>query len=677
MDGRTVIRESRRSVVWLLLSVVALWGCSRAVTAPPAPAPAVEGARQLVSVDTVPVPRSFREAIEAGTRTRDGRPGPRYWQQRVDYRIDAELDPKTGRLQGEEVITYHNRSPDTLRILVLHLYQNLFRPGEARVERVPVTEGMTIERIAVAGSEAVRVEDGGDVPPTGAVYQEDGTLLYLRLPRPLLPGDSTTLQIAWHFTVPPAEAPRTGHIDHVVYNVAQWYPQVAVYDDVHGWDATPYWSQGEFYLEYGDFDVSLTLPEGWVVAATGTLENPDEVLTPTARRRLQLALERDTIVQVITADDLASGNATQRVPGGQLTWQFRARNVRDFAFAASNRYLWDATRAVTPDADGDGRPEVIAVHALYRPEAEDWREAARYTQHAVQFHASRWYPYVYPQITSVEGPVFGMEYPMIVFVQSVSDPRLLYTVITHEVGHMWFPMMVGSNEHDFAWQDEGLNTYIENLSVKDFFPDTRLFEDDRRRYFMIAGTDLEKPMMREADLYGPGPAYVIAAYSKPSVVLRALAKVVGEDTLHAAIREYTRRWLFKHPMALDFFNTVESVVGRDLDWFWQPWWYTTNVLDQAIVGVEVAANGGGEQARVTVENQGEIPMPVELVLTMADGQTRRVVVPVEVWLGGARRHTETVDLPGRLERVEIDPQQDFPDVDRTDNVWTRQGGVGG
>ena len=665
--------------VRILVSGLALLlaACSRG-PAPAAPTPTAvaepDTARRDIrwAARPVPVPPSFQRAVNEGTRTLDGRPGPAYWQQRVAYRIDAELDPGTGRLQAEERVTYYNRSPDTLHVVVFNLYQNLFRAGAPRNEPVPITGGLTLERFAIAGAEAHAIDINAEAPPARATYHLDGTLLVAHLPRPLAPGDSVEFQVAWHFTVPSADAPRTGHSDHQVYQVAQWYPQIAVYDDLRGWNADPYLGTGEFYLEYGDFEVALTVPEGWLVAATGTLENPDEVLTDVARERLLLALRSDSVVQVVSVDDRDAGNATQRAPGGQLTWRFQARDVRDFAFAVSNRYVWDATRAVISDRAG-GRRDTVAVHAFYRPDATAWRNAARFTRHALTFMSRIGHPYIYPQITATEGPVFGMEYPMIVFVADIEDQGFLYTVIAHEVAHMWYPMMVGSDEKRHAWQDEGPASYLENLALADIARDDDVWGDELSSYMQVAGTELEKPMMREADLYGPGPAYEVASYSKPALLLRALGHIIGQDALHTALREYSRRWLLKHPTPLDFFNTVEDVAGRDLDWFWHPWWYETAVLDQAIADVTITPAASGETVAITVEDRGDAPMPVLLAITLEDGQVRRETVPVDVWLRGARRHRVELQVPGRVTRVEIDPEDVLLDVDRTNDVWVRSG----
>ncbi|HLL48776.1 MAG TPA: hypothetical protein VK399_18890, partial [Longimicrobiaceae bacterium] len=305
----------------------------------------------------VPVPTSYRQAVQRGTRTPAGAPGERYWQQRVSYRIEAELDPRTALLRGRQRIVYRNRSPVQLTTMVLNLYQNIFTESVPRNRYAPNTGGVTLERV-VAQGQPLSVRTADDLPvvtpregaPVG--YAVQGTLARLVLPRAIAPGDSAVLEIDWRHTVPPEGAFRTAYEDALggrVLQVAQWYPQVAVFDDVYGWDATPYLGDGEFYLEYGDFDVSLTLPAGWLVGGTGTLRNPEQVLTPAAQQRLAAVVSgADSTARVVGEAELAGGGATQRGANGRLTWRFTAGDVRDFAFAVSDRYVWDAARAQVP-----------------------------------------------------------------------------------------------------------------------------------------------------------------------------------------------------------------------------------------------------------------------------------------------------------------------------------------
>jgi len=651
-------------------TLVLVSACAGATTtAPPLPPAQVELRPPEVlqlrhHVRPVETSRAFDRALANGTRTTTGHPGSAYWQNRVSYRIDAELDPATAQLQGELVAVYRNNSPDTLRSVLLHLHQNAFAPGAQRVRRVPQTPGVTVERVAVDDVVArAATAAGATRQPT---YRVDGTLMWVELQRPLAPGTSVELQVGWSLTVPPRGAPRTGHAEKQAYVVAQWYPQVAVYDDLRGWHDRPYWTNGEFYLEYGSFDVSLTVPEGWLVAATGTLDNPEDVLPEHVQQRLRRALAQDSIVHVVTADDLEQGSATVREMGGQLTWRFRAEDVRDFAFATSNRYLWDATRIVATTADRGP----IAVHALYRPEAGAWREAARYMKHATSFHMQHWGSYIYPQISAAEGPIGGMEYPMLVFIGAPTDPVALYSVLSHEIAHEWWPMMVGSNETMHAWQDEGLVTYVEDLSVRDYFPGETPHLSTQDAYLRIAGTDAELPLMTAPDLFGVGPQYGVAAYTKPGTLLRALGGVIGDSTVQRALREYTTRWMLKHPSAWDFFNVVEDVAGQDLDWFWSPFWFSTAVFDQAVNGVMMEQDGATQRVSVIVEDRGHAPLPVLLRITTSDGRTHDVELPVDAWLAGGIRQRISVEVSAPATRVEIDPERRFPDVERGNNVWT-------
>ena len=614
----------------------------------------------------VPIPRSFLDAIGRGSRTDQGVPGPNYWTQKVDYSIEAELDPETAILAGRETITYRNNSPDDLDRLILHLYQNLFSGGMERTRSVPITGGIILERVSLEGQE---LREARGRPELGS-YIVDGTLMAVYLNQRLRPGGTVELEIEWRFEVPPEGAPRHGHIDNRLFNVAQWYPQVAVYDDIEGWHIWPYLGNGEFYLEYGDFDVSITVPEGWLVGASGTLQNADEVLPDPIRHRLEEAMTSDEVVHVVTEEDFGPGLATVLGSEGTLTWRFRADGVRDFAFATSDEYLWDAAHTLTPDADGDGEDEVVALHALYRPVAETWADAAEYIRHAVTFHAERWHPYPWPQMTGAEGPVGGMEYPMLTFVAAFSDPRSVYETLNHEISHMWYPMMVGSNEPSYPWMDEGLGTYVEAYATGDFWDDPEYWRTDQNAYLLVAGLEQETPIMRHSDLHGPYGTYGQAAYWKPAALLRALEAVIGRDALWFSLRAYSENWIYRHPTPHDFFNLVEEAAGRDLDWFWYPFWYETAALDQAITNVRVT---DGAATEVTIANLGKAFMPVHLLLTLSGGDTIREVVPVEVWLLGARVHTVTIDLPRgeTLTSVEIDPEEDFPDVDRENNIWGR------
>ncbi len=634
------------ALVWLASGTGLL---AQATTERPRPYPVFETA-------------DFTRAVEAGTRTRTGRPGEQYWQQYARYRLEATLDPAARRLTGRGTVVYLNRSPETLPALTFNFFQDLFAPNAVRNEIVNVTKGFELSRVAAQG-EVLYPADSGARPRV----LRRATLALVRLPQPLAPGDSVTLEFSWAFDVP-EQGPRMGH-DGEVFYLAYWYPHVAVYDDVNRWVQYPHMGNSEFYMGYADYDVAITVPEGWLVGATGTLTNPNEVLTRAARERLARARRASEVVHVVSAADRAAGEATARASGGTLTWRFRATNVRDFAFGTSDRYVWDATHAVAGDHSGDGRPDTTAIHTLYRPGLTAWEQDARYTRFSVEFLSRYLWPYPYPHMTAVDGIAScgGMEYPMMTCIGGTRDTMSLFGTTFHEVAHMWFPMIVGSNEQAHAWQDEGLTSYNTAQGAAEFFgrsDDASLFGG----YLFLARRGGEVELMRHGEQYPlNSPAYGVASYAKMASILRMLRGLIGEETFLRAYREYGRRWVNKHPTPYDLWNTFNDVVGRDLGWFWRTWFYETWTLDHAIAAVTPAGTG----LDVVIEDRGLAPMPARVAVTRANGTVDRLEVPVDVWLGGARQHTLRVADGASVNRIEIDPDGLFADVDRDNQTWTR------
>lgn len=606
----------------------------------------------------IPTPQ-FERAVEQGTRTATGEPGPAYWTNRADYTIRATLSPETKRLHGTETIRYHNNSPDELPFVLIHLRQNLHKANAMRNRIVPITSGMEISEVK-AGGEAL--QEGATEREAG--YRSRGTLMQVLLPEPLSPGSTAELAFTWSFDVPELGAPRMGQ-DGEVFYVAYWYPQLAVYDDVNGWKADQYMGNGEFYMDYGDYDVEITVHEGWVIGATGTLQNPEGVLSEQTRTRLAEAAHTRETVSIVGENERAAGVSTVATDTGQLTWHFKADNVRDFAFGTSNLYVWDATTANVGDRDGDGQDDTAMIHAFYRPDRPAWNRSAEFAQFAIEHLSKTIMPYPYPHMTTVEGIIGGgMEYPMITLIGGARNDRSLFGVTYHEIGHMWFPMVVGQDEKQYTWMDEGLTSFNANEGASDFWQEDA-WDPARQGYYRIAGSGVEVEPMRHADDYPDGtPARGIAGYSKPAVSLHALRGMIGEARFRPIYQEYARRWAFKHPQPYDLFNTFEDQLGEDLDWFWRTMFYETWTLDQAVASVEQ----NGEQVVVTIEDRGLSPMPTPVRVTYEDGRMAEQVVPVATWLNGEREATLTFD-PGAVTRVEIDPDQFFPDVDRENNVW--------
>jgi peptidase M1-like protein len=612
----------------------------------------------------VPVIPEFAAAIQRGTRSATGAPGPRYWEQRQRYNIEARVAPDSLKVSGRERVVYFNRSPDALRFVVLNLYQNLFRglTGGLNMTRV-AAEGQAMQRLTAA-----QIEQNLAGVNVTAGWFENGSLGRIYLPRPLASGDSAVFEFEWSFRVPPSTAPRTGYEDALggrVLQVAQWYPQIAVYDDVVGPDVTPYTGNAEFYLDYGDYDYSITAPAGWLVAGTGVLQNPEQVLTPEVRQRLAQAMQTDSPVRVVGQQNI--GHGTVQGTNGMVTWHYTAQNVRDVAWASSNRYYWDAMRAPIPQPGGGVK--YIPAYAFYRPGAPFWDHGVRHGEHAISFLSREEVPYIYPQITVTEGPVYGMEYPMIVFVgRPTGSEKELYAVIGHEVGHEWFPMMVGGDEAVAVWMDEGINTYQEALAYNDYWKGTDHWSEPRGYYFAAAGRRTDVPLMRNGESFD-NESLGIAGYYKPGLVMRALRATLGDSVFHAAMRTYIDEWMLKHPYPWDFFNTFERVAGRDLDWFWYPWFFTNATLD---LGLGTVTPGAGN-VTVTVRDVGQVPAPAFLVITTDQGVVRQTI-PVERFLNPPNQRAVTVTIPvqGHVTRVEIDPEQQFPDVNRRNNVWVGQ-----
>ncbi len=623
---------------------------------------AAQSAREMSVSDTSAF-RALDLPAPNMVRTGSGRPGAHYWQQRVDYRIAATLDSGSNSVRGRETIHYVNRSPDALPYLWLFLEQNICAPASITnvLNQPPLTFGTTSFDFSCQGLpksregglalEYVRIR-GADAKRS--VY---GTTARIDLARALLPNESTDIELGWSFPVAEQGAGRMGR-DGPLLEIGQWYPRVAVYDDVHGWNHEPYIGAGEFYLEYGSFDVTLTVPASYIIAATGQLRNPEQVLTATERARLQRARVSDTAIAIIARGEAGDVARTRPSTRGVLTWHFTADSVRDFAWAAAPGMLWDAS-----GYDG------ILIETLYRPNADKWPEANRIARAAIKRFSEHWYHYPYSHATTVEGPVGGMEYPMLTFVPNSPTREEQQWVVAHEFGHEWFPMIVGSNERLYPWMDEGFNTFIDYDNAALYFAGTPTGDTVQlhplRIYEAHARAGSEQPLITN-------PTEVRdlewGAYQKPALMMQMLRnEVLGPERFDHAFREYIRAWAFKHPTPADFFRVMRDASGMNLDWFWHEWIYGTARLDQAVDSISAGKDGG---SIVHVSSRGSMIMPAELSLEFADGTRQRTRLPIEMWDLGARFDYH---VPGgkTVKRAELDARHALPDVDRTNNAWPR------
>lgn len=588
-------------------------------------------------------------------RTASGAPGPDYWQQQVDYRIDVQLDPEARTVTGREHVTYHNRSPETLDCLWVHLEQNVLRAdsigtligaGDAVGGPSEPSDGVQIAEVSAGGT------------PLG--HHVHDTLLRVELPQPIRAGATFEFDIAWSFTVPQKVFRRYGTWkckQGIVWELAQWFPAVAVYDDVHGWNTLPYLGTGEFYTNYGTYDLSITVPRDHLVVATGVLQNPEQVYTATQRERLaQAAQSRDTVM--IRSPEEVGDPASRPAGSGPLTWRFRAENVRTAAWAASAAFALDAcTTGQT------------LVQSVYPAESLPvWSKSTQMLRTAIEGYSKQWYPYPYPVATNVAGIEGGMEYPMLIFCsgQNRRSEQGLYGVTTHEIGHNWFPMLVNTDERRHAWMDEGFNTFINKYSTREWFPNAKL---PKVAPFAAMMKSAGVPMVTAADRLN-GMQLGILAYEKPGMALYVLREVVlGPARFDFAFRTYIQRWAFKSPQPADFFRTMENAAGMDLAWFWRGWFLEDALLDQAVDRVQQA--NGRIPARVTFINHDRMVMPLHFVATFADGSVEERKLPVELWYQSDKA---TVALRGKGEVVEvrIDPEQMLPDAERKNNVWSKE-----
>jgi len=646
----------RRAVVLLCLAgFLGLQHASAQHSVKPVNYGIVQGQERPIPYPVIPSPQ-LDQAVKRGTRTRSGQPGPNYWMNKATYRMEAQLSPGSRMLRAHGTITYVNNSPDTLKQLVVQLRQNFYKEGVVRNRPTGVTGGLHISEVALDGQPLL---EQGRRSPSG--YRIRGALMYVYPQQPLAPGDTARLHAAWNFKVPKAGGYRMGQ-DGEAFYLGYWYPQMAAYDDLNGWFDQPYMGDGEFYMDYADYQVSITVPQGWLVTATGALQNRDEVLTPAVQKRLELAAQSDTTVHIVNPAERKPGYSTRKSGDGTLTWRFSAHQVRDFAFGTSADYAWDATSAQT----GDG---TTLIYAFYRPEHRYWDRAAEFARFTIEDMSRRFMPYPWPHMSIVEGIIGGgMEYPMLTLIGSYGSYRRVFGTIYHETGHMWFPMQVDSNEKRYAWMDEGLTTYNTAEGEAAFWPDYQAWQPGESYYYRLAGSGREVPPMRHADRYPVhGPARVLASYTKPGLALHALEGIMGTEDFRKAYRSYARSWQFKHPSPYDLFNRFERVYGKDLDWFWTSMFYTDWTLDQAIASV----NSNDEGVTVTVKDLGLTPMPVFLRVTYEDGNVVNKRISVDEWLKGKRTVSAAFEA-GTPARVEIDPDHWLPDVDLSNNVWTAE-----
>ncbi|HEV7780029.1 MAG TPA: M1 family metallopeptidase [Chitinophagaceae bacterium] len=609
-------------------------------------------------------------------RSASGEPGPRYWQNRADYKITSSLDTAQHRVSGDVDIFYTNNSPDNLKFLWLQLDQNIYRK-ESRGSATTTEAGGRWANPNFTDGDKIR---SISVEYNGKTFTPKYTITDTRMQIWLQDavkagGGKVKLSIQFEFTIPERGTDRMGRLNTkngIVYEVAQWFPRLAVYDDIQGWNTLPYLGAGEFYLEYGDIDFSVTAPANLIVVGSGELQNPQDCYTATQMSRWASAKNSDKTVMIRSEKEVTDPNS--RPKQANCTWHFKIQNTRDVAWAASKAFIQDAAKINLPSGKKSMAISVYPAEAIVK---NGWQRSTEMVKGSIEHYSNKWFEFPYPAATNVAGAVGGMEYPGIVFCSAFSSGGGLWGVTDHEFGHTWFPMIVGSNERKYAWMDEGFNTFINGLSGEAFnkgefnnasyFPDVNSQDNVRRNF----GEDMDGlyniPEVIQQDNLGN------AAYSKPAQMLNTLREVVlGKERFDAAFREYVARWAFKHPTPWDFFHTMENVSGEDLGWFWRGWVLNTWKLDQAVKGVVYTDEKPENGSEITIENMDKMVMPVTVLIKEANGKQHRIDLPVEVWQRGAE-WTFGVPTTSEIKEVILDPDKKLPEWSRDNNTWKKKG----
>lgn len=603
------------------------------------------------------------------TRTASGMPSENYWQNQADYQIEVALDEEAHVLSGKISIDYTNNSPEPLDFVWLQLEQNRFTADSRGTLTTPV-QGNRYNGDTDGGFDisnvAAKVGSKGSVSSKHLITD---TRMQVWFDQPIpAKGGEATISMDFSFKVPVKGMDRMGRLeveDGWIYAFAQWYPKMAVYDDIEGWNVEPYLGAGEFYLEYGNFDYKVTVPYDHIVVGSGKLMNPKEVLSKELQNRYAQAQESDETVTLIGLDEIQNTEVTRPKQDGTVTWHFQIENSRDIAFATSKTFIWDAAKINLPSG------KTILAQSVYPKEShgeEAWSRSTEYSKASIEHYSEMWFEFPYATATNVAADIGGMEYPGLNFCRYTSKGRGLWGVTDHEFGHNWFPMIVGNNERRYAWMDEGFNTFINHYSTLEFnngeYPSTLNQTRRSNNYFLSETREGIDTYPDVVDISNLG----MIAYRKPAIGLIVLREyVLGEERFDNAFKSYIKTWAYKHPQPSDFFNHMENVAGENLSWFWSGWFYGNGNVDLGISGVFPYAGN----SLVVLSNEGDIPMPVLLEIEFEDGTKERKMLPVEIWQRG-KEWAHMIESEKKVKSVTVDPDKILPDVNLSNDSWPQK-----
>lgn len=568
------------------------------------------------------IPRNFEDAVKHKTRTFKGVPGLHYWQNRSYYTIDVNLDPKTNMVSGREKIEYQNLSPDSLNFLVFRLYQNVNKIGNARdwtVGEKNVSQGILLHKLIV-GKDTINLEK----PPKGFRYS--ATNLYVPLTEKLAPGKNLAIEVEWEFQVPDSIQIRMGKYKTGAFFIAYWYPQIAVYDDVDGWDRNEYYGTVEFYNDFNDYDVTISVPANYYVWASGELQNENNVYSEKILKRLQQARKMDSTFHILTSEDWHLKDVQEI-----KQWKFKAKNVTDFAFVVAKNYHWDATSTIVDKQTG--RRTLISV--LYPDSVPHYSTVLPYVRKILHYYSTELpgVPYPYSHTTNFcnGNRGGGMEFPMLTNDGAPTKKNSLIGLLAHEIAHTYFPFYMGINERKYAWMDEGWATFLTSAFMTTIDTSRTVMGSLSGRYKRMAGTEYDVPLAVPTTLTRSN-AYRFEAYSRSSMSYSILHCALGKKKFQRALQEYIHIWHGKHPIPTDFFFSMEKASGEDLSWIWNTWFYGFGYPDLALTNVKVKKN----RAEVEVKKVGLLPIPVKINILYADSSRESVMKPISVWKNGEK-----------------------------------------
>jgi len=598
-------------------------------------------------------PINIQKAYEKGTRSKEGLPGPNYWQNRANYSMKIRLNPTTPSLHGNETIQYFNYSPDTLYRVVFQLFPDIYKTGNPRdfnVDPGDEHEGVSIINFSVNGH---KMEISGNSLET--VRLNTGFVIFPE--EPILPGSETTFKVEWQFRINNHSHQRSGRVDESSFFIAYFFPRIAVYDDINGWNYHDYRGITEFYNDYGDFDVEIEVPDNYLVWATGLLQNPAKVLDDKYLERYQMALKSDEIIHIINEEEAASMNITPKRSSNK--WIFKAENVSDFAFGTSDHYLWDASSLVVDKNTG----RRVFIDAAYNKNSIDFYLVAEIARNSVEImsYDIPGVPFPYPQITVFNG-LSEMEYPMMVNDMSVSK-NMVVSLTAHEIFHSYFPFYVGINETSYAWMDEGWATFGDYLIASKLEPDNYniLFFLDNYIREIPKGNDI--PIIANSHMVN-APVYHHSSYAKSSVFNLILMDLLGEELFYGSLREYINTWKGKHPVPNDFFYSFNKFSGQNLNWLYQPWFFDFGYPDLAIKEVIQS----DDRYKIVVKNLGLYPIPVHLTITFADGSIEEYHETAVVWKNKVDKIQINIPANKSIKKIKLGSGT-IPDADLSNNVF--------